>query len=387
MDSIIDRTRNHLIFICLLISCSRISNVVESFTPTPSSFYVQQQKFPAKKKNILPPLNIISFNKQHSMVSNDTNAIIFETSPNNEKNKKSSLYVSILVSPTVEQNKKKQRTKIKNRAKAKAKAANKNQDKNKNKNNVDVTKKKIQEELLSQEVQEMNKKIEKHKHHKKRLDNLPCLVLNADYQPLSFSPISVWTWQETAKAVLCYSNKVTVVDTYPDIYINANNFTLPLPSVIAMNDYIPTWRRKKFRRVAFSRRNVYIRDEYTCQYCGRQYPTSNLSFDHVIPRSKGGRLTWSNVVTSCLSCNTKKGSLAVHELHKVGMKLLRKPYVPSIHELAIKAEKLSLSNSRMTKIVSRYHDSWVPFLGSIMSTSTSNTASIVAGVATNSTSV
>merc|ERR1712151_1019306 len=164
--------------------------------------------------------------KQHSMVSNDTNAIIFDTSPKNEK---------------------KQRTKIKNRSKAKAKAANKNQDKNKNKNNVDVTKKKIQEELLSQEVQEMNKKIEKHKHHKKRLDNLPCLVLNADYQPLSFSPISVWTWQETAKAVLCYSNKVTVVDTYPDIYINANHFTLPLPSVIAMNDYIPTWRRKKFR--------------------------------------------------------------------------------------------------------------------------------------------
>ena len=73
----------------------------------------------------------------------------------------------------------------------------------------------------------------------------------------------------------------------------------------------------------------------------------------------------------------------MHELHKVGMKLLRKPYVPSIHELAIKAEKLSLSNSRMTKSVIRYHDSWIPFLGSIMSSS----SSINNMVGTNSTSL
>ncbi len=77
-----------------------------------------------------------------------------------------------------------------------------------------------------------------------------------------------------------------------------------LPSVIALKDYIPSARRP-----AFTRFNVFLRDAFHCQYCGDRYPTPDLTFDHVIPRCRGGRTTWENVVTACGGCNLRKGSL------------------------------------------------------------------------------
>lgn len=120
----------------------------------------------------------------------------------------------------------------------------------------------------------------------KELDRRPALVLNADFQPLSYLPLSLWTWQDAIKAI--FSGKVQVVDVYPDVCVRAANFEVPLPSVIALLEYVP----QKNQRPAFTRRNVFLRDEYKCQYCNDRFHTADLSLDHVIPRCKGGLLTW-----------------------------------------------------------------------------------------------
>ncbi len=83
-----------------------------------------------------------------------------------------------------------------------------------------------------------------------------------------------------------------------------------LPSVIALKEYIPAARRP-----AFTRFNVFLRDAFACQYCSDRLPTHDLTFDHVIPRSRGGRTTWENVVTACGSCNLAKGSRLPRECH------------------------------------------------------------------------
>jgi 5-methylcytosine-specific restriction endonuclease McrA len=80
------------------------------------------------------------------------------------------------------------------------------------------------------------------------------------------------------------------------------------------------------RTVAFSRRNLYRRDGFTCQYCGAQPGTELLSIDHVVPRSRGGRSTWENCVLSCIDCNKRKAN---HTLREAGLKLGRKPFRPA----------------------------------------------------------
>ena len=132
------------------------------------------------------------------------------------------------------------------------------------------------------------------------LESCPALVLNADFRPLSYYPLSLWSWQEAVKAVV--SDRVNVVSVYNRV-IHSPSAVMPLPSVISLKEYIPTKRRP-----AFTRFNVFLRDRFTCQYCGESLPTHDLTFDHVIPRSKGGHTTWENVVTACSPCNLVKGS-------------------------------------------------------------------------------
>jgi len=181
------------------------------------------------------------------------------------------------------------------------------------------------------------------------LNRRPSLVLNADYQPLSSLPLSLWNWQEAVKAV--FSGKVTVVEVYPDVTIRAVNLEIPLPSVIALNEYV----KPPKQRPAFTKRNVYLRDEYRCQYCKERFHTNDLSIDHVVPRSHGGRLHWENAVTCCKPCNGRKGSLRVEDLKAVGMRLFRKPSVPSQMQLASIAGRMRPSRG--------VHPTWEPFLG------------------------
>lgn len=154
------------------------------------------------------------------------------------------------------------------------------------------------------------------------LDSCPALVLNADFRPLSYYPLSLWSWQEAVKAVV--SDRVNVVSVYNRI-IRSPSSEIALPSVISLKEYIPTKRRP-----AFTRFNVFLRDRFTCQYCGESLPTHELTFDHVIPRSKGGHTTWENVVTACSPCNLFKGS---HLPREVGMFPLVRPFAPTTYLL------------------------------------------------------
>jgi 5-methylcytosine-specific restriction endonuclease McrA len=137
------------------------------------------------------------------------------------------------------------------------------------------------------------------------LETCPALVLNADFRPLSYYPLSLWSWQDSIKAVV--SGRVNVVSVY-DRIVHSPTRAMALPSVISLKDYIPAARRP-----AFTRFNVFLRDRFSCQYCGEAFPTQELTFDHLIPRSKGGHTTWENVVTACSPCNLSKGDQLPHE--------------------------------------------------------------------------
>lgn len=132
------------------------------------------------------------------------------------------------------------------------------------------------------------------------LDSCPALVLNADFRPLSYFPLSLWSWQETVKAVCL--ERVNIVSQY-DRVVRSPSFAMKLPSVISLKEYIPMARRP-----AFTRFNVFLRDRFICQYCGDGFPSHDLTFDHVVPRSRGGHTVWENVVTACSGCNLRKGN-------------------------------------------------------------------------------
>ncbi len=134
----------------------------------------------------------------------------------------------------------------------------------------------------------------------------PALVLNADFRPLSYFPLSIWSWQDAVKAV--FLDRVSVLSEY-ETEVHSPRVTMRLPSVIALKEYIPSARRP-----AFTRFNVFLRDRFECQYCSREMPAPELTFDHVIPRSRGGRTTWENVVAACGPCNLRKGSRLPREI-------------------------------------------------------------------------
>ncbi|WP_395495100.1 HNH endonuclease [Acetobacter sp. KSO5] len=152
--------------------------------------------------------------------------------------------------------------------------------------------------------------------------NFPALVLNADFRPLSYFPLSLWSWQDTIKAVCL--DRVSVLSEY-DAEVHSPHQTFRLPSVIALKDYVPSARKP-----AFTRFNVFLRDNFSCQYCGDKHPTQDLTFDHVIPRCKGGRTTWENVVTACGICNLRKGP---HLPHTINMLPRQRPVRPTSWQL------------------------------------------------------
>ena len=152
--------------------------------------------------------------------------------------------------------------------------------------------------------------------------NAPALVLNADFRPLSYFPLSLWSWQEAIKAV--FLDRVTVISEY-DRVVHSPTAEFRLPSVISLKEYVPTKRKP-----AFTRFNVFLRDNFSCQYCLSHFPTQDLTFDHVVPRSRGGRTTWANVVTACSPCNLQKGNRL---LKRSGLTLQHPPQQPSNFDL------------------------------------------------------
>ena len=151
------------------------------------------------------------------------------------------------------------------------------------------------------------------------LEKCPALVLNADYRPLSYYPLSLWSWHVSIKSVVL--DRVNIVSSY-DRIVRSPSLNMRLPSVIALKSFI-----KPQSNPSFTRFNVFLRDRFSCQYCGSG---EELTFDHLLPRSKGGQTNWDNVVTACSGCNVKKGGRLLKHSE---MTLTQIPFRPTTEDL------------------------------------------------------
>ncbi|MCL4189024.1 MAG: HNH endonuclease [Rhodobacteraceae bacterium] len=167
----------------------------------------------------------------------------------------------------------------------------------------------------------------------------PALVLNADYRPLSYYPLSLWPWQEAVKAV--FLDRVEILAEY-DAWVASPSRRFRIPSVVVLRDFV-----QPQKRVAFTRFNLFLRDGFCCQYCGAR---GELTFDHVVPRSRGGRTSWTNVVAACAGCNLRKGS---RSLRAAGLSLRTPPREPTAEELMNQGRRFPPNH---------LHDSWIDFL-------------------------
>ncbi|MBZ4021855.1 HNH endonuclease [Rhodobacter sp. TJ_12] len=167
----------------------------------------------------------------------------------------------------------------------------------------------------------------------------PALVLNADFRPLSYYPLSLWPWQEAVKAVCL--DRVTILAEYDEV-VRSQRQSIRIPSVVVLKEFV-----KPQKRVAFTRFNLFLRDGFCCQYCGAK---GDLTFDHVIPRSKGGVTSWENVVAACAPCNLKKANKS---LKASGLRLrqpAREPNAEDMHRIGRRFPPGYL------------HESWIDFL-------------------------
>jgi 5-methylcytosine-specific restriction endonuclease McrA len=146
------------------------------------------------------------------------------------------------------------------------------------------------------------------------------LFLDAQWRPLRVEP-----WQRAIADFML--GKVEVVEYSKDRMIQGIGREHPMPIVVRV---IRHFKRDRIR-IKFSRINIYARDRFICQYCGARFLSEDLTFDHVMPRSRGGRTTWENIVTACIDCNSDKADRTPEE---AGIKLLAKPkkpaYLPAI---------------------------------------------------------
>jgi 5-methylcytosine-specific restriction endonuclease McrA len=140
------------------------------------------------------------------------------------------------------------------------------------------------------------------------------LVLNATYEPLNIVTVR-------RAIVLLLKEKAEVVEA-ADAEIRSQNLALNVPLVIRLVYYVRVPSRFP---LPVTRRTVFARDGYTCQYCGFQAPKASLTLDHVLPRSRGGNSDWENVVTACIPCNQRKGQRTPPE---AGMRLIAAPQRP-----------------------------------------------------------
>lgn len=157
--------------------------------------------------------------------------------------------------------------------------------------------------------------------------NSRCLLLNAD-----FTPLSIINWQRAVIWHMRYENNnrygIDIIDFYKDDYIaGVNNKKYPIPSVAKTKRYF----KINNQSVNFSRKNIFIRDDYTCQYCEKKFEFNNLTYDHVIPKSiwnynNGSPTNWTNIVTSCVDCNRRKGNKTPKQAN---MQLKHIPIVPT----------------------------------------------------------
>jgi|WetSurMetagenome_2_1015567.scaffolds.fasta_scaffold181245_2 5-methylcytosine-specific restriction endonuclease McrA len=166
------------------------------------------------------------------------------------------------------------------------------------------------------------------------LDQIKVLVLNSSYEPLGIC--------DARKAVLLlFCGKALPVAHHPELTISSVSLSFPLPSVVRLRMYV----NKPFKRLLLNRKNIFLRDKFQCQYCGST--DTQLTLDHILPRSRGGESSWENLIAACPKCNSKKGNRTPRE---AGMNPLKKPIKP--HHLMLFTEHLSPAVS----------EHWKPYL-------------------------
>ncbi len=165
------------------------------------------------------------------------------------------------------------------------------------------------------------------------------LLLNSDAQPVSLLPLSAIEWKEAITYL--WLDKVTVLEWYDDWVVRSERWETRVPAVIMLKQMM-----KRKNKPRFSKYNVFLRDLNTCQYCGNQFGRDNLTLDHVLPVSRGGKTNWENIVTACAPCNNAKGN-------STEPRPLQDPYQPDYWDLATKRKRLDIQVR---------HPSWREFL-------------------------
>jgi 5-methylcytosine-specific restriction endonuclease McrA len=158
--------------------------------------------------------------------------------------------------------------------------------------------------------------------------SLRTLVLNSDHRPLQHYPLSIVPAQDAIVTV--YRNRAYVVDEWDQVFRSPSR-TVRVPKVIALKQYQHVSSDPKF-----SRRSILLRDRFCCQYCGERFPAAELTFDHVVPRSRGGQTVWNNILTACIDCNARKqNAMPNYSARKGGdaMRPLKQPRQPTSAEL------------------------------------------------------
>lgn len=176
----------------------------------------------------------------------------------------------------------------------------------------------------------------------------PALVLNADYTPMSVIPLEAWCWQDAVHAVM--AERVFVVEEY-DRIIRSPSLEMKLPSVVAHRAY-----QNQERPAPCNRINVYVLYRGKCAYCDSKVNTHEMTFDHIVPKSRGGKTIYPNLAVACADCNLRKRNRTPQE---ADMPLLQKPRHPTIAELNRVAMKMKLSHLQKTAIDNLYWKSYL----------------------------
>jgi hypothetical protein len=163
------------------------------------------------------------------------------------------------------------------------------------------------------------------------LKRTKCIILNSAYEPLAVK-------NAQRGLMLFLKNQAKIHEELPDVWIHSGHDVFPVPTQVVLHKFVKA--RSRFRTPAkLNKKNVKIRDKYLCQYCGRHESELKhheiLNWDHVVPRSLGGRHEWMNVAIACSTCNNKKADMTVEEYGKSPTK---KPYIPTQFEIDCKRD-------------------------------------------------
>jgi 5-methylcytosine-specific restriction endonuclease McrA len=170
---------------------------------------------------------------------------------------------------------------------------------------------------------------------------MDCLVLNADGNPVSLLPLSTIVWEEAIRYMVL--DKANVLEWHNDWVVRSERWSTAVPAVIMLKDYM-----KPKSTIRLTKKNVFMRDSWVCQYCSKSLQEKECTLDHVVPSSKGGKTTWENAVTACKDCNYTKGDQQKGWIPK------KVPKKPSYFEL-IERRRQRPFNIR--------HPSWAQYLG------------------------